>query len=54
MAYWKRPGTDLDSTHRDTSHKVPSIQIQIWVVIIQSGRISSVEPLYLPLFMGMD
>lgn len=44
----------LDSTDSHAHDKISSVQVQIQMVAVEPGCISSVEPVYLPGFMGVD
>jgi len=46
--------SNLDSIDCHVADQVPSVQIQIWMVTVESGGFPALEPLYLQGSMGMD
>jgi glycosyltransferase involved in cell wall biosynthesis len=46
--------SDLDSIDCHAADQVPSVQIQVRMVAIESGGLPALEPLYLQGYMGMD
>ena len=46
--------TDLDSIDRHVVNQIPQLQGQIRLVAVEPGGFSSLEPVYLSGFMGMD
>jgi hypothetical protein len=46
--------SDLDSIDRNAADQVPTVQIQVLLVVVEPGGFFTVEPFYLPGLMGMD